>query len=926
MSEPATRINNNANAEELRELHGSKHNKSHNSMEEEEFKIPPDLKECEDFMRATSVGRVSEKGKNGKKCKYSLMPIENDPYPLCCGTEEFSELGPGYPIFFYIIKFLIVILLVLAIPAGYLSYFNYGGNDCNMELKREEEGHGHGGEGHGHGGEGHGHGGEGHGHGGGGHHEWSTSLNNWYGYNGKVDFSKSSSKRGFSASTGITSQIKKHAKEKGGSGHNLSKEEFVVLYCKLRVPIFKNKNCDLFFSHKCQDVKNRGNNNCKHIIMELVGDAETHKKCDKNIFNKLSAANWSDLENDQDSDSTILTSFKEKIDNIIIIAILTVMIIMMNYYNRLKCQQYDTNVLSIEDFSVIVKGLPHGNDLDGEFAIKDQVVQAIEATGVKVADISFVYDAEDYIKARDEHEELIIESKKHDWKKGLRVNDWDDGLRVTGGDHNANMVGQLATIETGHYDKLKHLAEEMKLYEEEFEAGYTRFMAGKAFVSFETVDQAETFLAERGEHSYFKRCCQIGDAKHYKGPFDFKIENKTFKLSAEDANEPNDIQWENQNVSLFERVMIWLVSLICQILLVVVGFIFISMVELGCHQLEHKLEHREHKGIIIEIILKVFFVLEGTVVVILDEFLEWIMAKTAKYTRPRTETERHRNIIVTLWKLMFLNNAIIPLMYSMSRYKFFDKDGLIENMNSVFIATIISTPLIKIFLDWENVLKNCEIRDVKRFIRTKKGRSYTQVEALEVFEKHEFPISKLSSYVTKCFMVACFYLPMIPLSVFYAMGFLTAFFWGSKYVLINRSNKLIKYSDKISRELIPEFRYAILLFVLGLYLEKFIINFVNLKKFELDAYLIGYLVYAILFQFVDLNWITEPFMPTLHEKYGHLKYKDAKKMHVYDYNYANPATNKKAKEKLVHELGSLLAHAVEHAAKKKANVSDLKTN
>ena len=889
-------------------------------IEAPEHRIPPILKDCEDYQKATSVGKVNTKT---RKCKYSLMYVDNKEFSLCTRSSEFAILGAGYPLFFDLVKVIAFFLFILAFPAAYLCFYNYQGNDCvfrqemkahkrfdshtspeiiqnpqmvsitqqsiekenSKETKRNP-----------------------------GHFQNFSHFKTKHTDSGKSTFTYSTHKVDFN----------RFAQEIQDTESLLT--FYISVYCRYKWYDFDDLDCKHYLQGKCRKYlddkytpiqaipaakasadkpkpKKKPNKKldgkklrsskeieAKHICERLIRlkfkKLSKGLACLKTFTNEVSLANWGDYSNDTERERELLNSILKRVDAAAIMVLLAFMTLFLTYYNKARGYKYDKEVLSIQDFSVMLHGLPSKGELEGDYKLKEIIKTEIEMYGFKVAQINFVYDTAEYIRLRKEYEKLIVDYKKDLWRKGViseQKQDLDEVslLKDAGGEISA---------------KSAEILQRLKELEDAFESGSTQHMSGKAFVSFETYNDAQRFLEERSNNSFVQNFLNFREDN-----FDdmiLRFEGKEFFVYAEQAKEPNDIIWENQSVSLVKKIRIWITFALIEVIMVIAGFFVVCLFQMCLTHVRLMLNDRENQTGF-EVYLEVALgYLGGILIMVIDEILILTVMRVADYARPRTFTEKHKIVASTLWKLQFMNNAIVPLLYSWTILNFFGRNGLVEKMNSVLLAAIYMSLVFRILLHKYRVWKIFRIASVKRFIKTGKGTIYTQKEANEIFEKLAWGISRNYASVIKSFMVSVFYLPIIPLSVFYNLGFLLVFYWVCKFNLTKRSNKIFRFSNQISTELIPQFKWSLPIFVLGLFSERVVILFMNLMDIEFTEFLIYCLVAAIAFFFlVDLDLIVKPCFRRKAKENADVKFEVVRRENVQDYDYMNPATSKRAKTK-----------------------------
>ena len=101
---------------------------------------------------------------------------------------------------------------------------------------------------------------------------------------------------------------------------------------------------------------------------------------------------------------------------------------------------------------------------------------------------------------------------------------------------------------------------------------------------------------------------------------------------------------------------------------------------------------------------------------------------------------------------------------------FFNIGGLVQEINSVMLSNMILPPLLVTFLDTDWLLGIWSKRGLNKFIETGEGTPYTQGEANEIVKGQDFLIIDQYSYIFSTIATALFYLPVLPISIFYALA------------------------------------------------------------------------------------------------------------------------------------------------------------
>jgi hypothetical protein len=74
------------------------------------------------------------------KCCQMAFPVEEDFYKLCCNNIDLGPLGPGFPLYFELRKYVSLLLFILSIiffvPAEYMIYKSF--KEYSGKLKNDD--------------------------------------------------------------------------------------------------------------------------------------------------------------------------------------------------------------------------------------------------------------------------------------------------------------------------------------------------------------------------------------------------------------------------------------------------------------------------------------------------------------------------------------------------------------------------------------------------------------------------------------------------------------------------------------------------------------------------------------------------------------------------------------------------------------------
>lgn len=832
---------------------------------DEEFKIPPDLKICQDYRESTSIGIGN---KNSQINKFSLFPSENKKLSMCIEKSKLGFLGAGYPLFFDIMVKLMLLSLVMLPYSAFRAYNNYKGEDCLLhgDLKKLDE--------------------------------YIHSLDPT---SPELDENPHETISDHHSSFNSFKQHKyKFVVRKGQDLQSFIQEYCFFTWYKT------DEACVDFKKHKCEEEKSQ---ECKKISFHKFKELYEERVCYKSYVNLISEGNRAIFSNDTEEGfyQRVFLKVSPYLKYLIFVFLLC-FVIYIKIYDEKMNKIYDSKNLTMEDFTVYFQGLPHGNELGKKINLHEVVKKVIEKSGLetqinyegeevesghkfKIKKINFIYNVKEYLEKREELKELIAEEYKHQIK--------NDNSMIIGNEDNNNGEN-LPLNEEDKYHKLeqkqREVEEVLKEYERRYAAHDPKLLTGEAYVSFDTIQDKEIMLKQRGNKFYsrLRRLCKFGDALEFRGPLTINIEGHRFRAFAYEPSEPKDIIWENQAISARSLWIRNIVSHTMSVILLILGFFLLMVIELALENFE-VIEKKRHEHSTLDHILATLIHYVGAIFIyVLDFALEIYLRKMAKFRKPKTYTSEHLITFQNLWILQFCVTALIPVIFSITMLNFFGEDGLVELINKLFISNIIFQPIKVLFFDLEYWHKVWERREVEEFAKHGKGHVLTQEEANEMYENNEWRVSVAYAYALKTFAAGLFFTPIFPLALVYTTIILLEFYWCQKYILTTRSSKRYKYSDLISKAVVDQLPSCLVIFILGYIMEENLISFWNMKGFELYLENLILLIFSIFVWIFDISIFLE-FVDDIDEEEGGKKFDEMKQDDKHDYELLNPATKFLAK-------------------------------
>lgn len=721
-----------------------------------EHQVPPDLDMALEYQKATSTGIVT---KRGRRCRSSLMFLDNKPYSLCQNSSDFAEMGPGYAQFFRVSIFLMIFCVF---PLMFTSTFeilrNWYGDDC---IEREQLA------------------------------ELAETVGNaTIEKSSRMLFLQSFSPKFYDERL-LASKFDIYSEQVLQKRKNL--KIFMMSFCYTKW-FLKDSDCSVFNKQLCHKEYTTY---CAKLALKKFQKEYDSRVCVKGLFSRASLANRVDL-SDTTSKERFFGQFNDFSD-IGTVIILLALLFWLAYSNLITSMLYNKRYTTVKDYSVLLKGLPTGDEVhDSNTNIRHILKTRIESMGYNVTQINFVYDTEKYLELKAKYNTNKGTQAKNRYKESLENNGdqkmslLDDNLPLMDKSNTSNMI-------------IKNLLDEQ---ERNFDSAHPRGMSGAAIISFINAQQAERFLKDYMRTGFFYKI--IGCLSKQKKPFylqvygikstpqsqhnsfashnDFEIviareaqeSVGVYRLYSERCPEPRDIIWANQAYKRRNKIWRRAFGMLFTLVILAVGIFIIFLIKVLFKNVgvvtKARQDHTRYDLYIDTMINSI----SSAVISLTDFILQRIVRKIVDFEKPRTFTTKHLLIARKLWKLQFMVSALIPLFYSITVMNYFGRGGLLPIVNGIFIFNIWMTPLINLFGDLFFWLKLWKRRGVRKFVLQGKGGPYTQGEANYYFEKQQWWISFKYASMIKNFAFGLFYMHIMPYAIWYTFIILFIQYWVEK--------------------------------------------------------------------------------------------------------------------------------------------------
>ena len=482
---------------------------------------------------ATRVGKVPDARwghLGGGRCKASLMYLDNSPFSFCDGIGKYAQMGVGYSHFFYVsLFFMIICFFPFMFTTTYEVIRNRNGNDCVEPEKLK------------------------------------SSDNFQLGNANPVTHLNAAShwltnKDVNSNSHGDPDSQDVYANGVASKTKNL--EIFMLTFCYTKWYL-KDDDCTTYL----KDLHCRENfsSQCHKLAITKFKKEYDSKICVKNAFTRASLGNRINLK-EQNEKSKFYSKYRSYVD-IICVFVMYYVFIWMRQNLMYSANTFDKIYTTVNDYTVIIKGLPYGNMLNRVHVDLNKILNDLfKEKGFTVTQINFVYDTEQYLSTKEEYlkDRQEINKKKYTARK--------KELEDKGLDNDNTPLLDKEDFST------MLISNVLKAQEQQFDLGNPKDMVGIAFVSFEYADQAEKVLKDYGPKGFMN---SIKSCFSESSSLSLEIQDQpNYPLVALPAPEPRDIIWENQAYTYWQLFWRRNLSNLISILVFFIGLIGITYIKI----------------------------------------------------------------------------------------------------------------------------------------------------------------------------------------------------------------------------------------------------------------------------------------------------------------------------------------------------------
>ena len=340
--------------------------------------------------------------------------------------------------------------------------------------------------------------------------------------------------------------------------------------------------------------------------------------------------------------------------------------------------------------------------------------------------------------------------------------------------------------------------------------------SGNMFVIFNKIKDAEDFYEKFSQDFFSKKLEFIKNLKFYICCcFMNKIKLKEFhrrkKMKVFKAPEPNDVLFENLDISFlirFKRVVI-----IYCISLLITGISFIIVFILTDYQdYSNKKNWKNHyiKKYFISILITI-------VILVINNIFQIILSYLTKKEKHYCKTNEYLSFSVKLTIFTFVNSSLIPLFTNYARYGWRKNENLVNNMLMMFLINAFVSRLMWTF-NFTYLYKKFRIYLIERKKNPDEHHHKTQDELYELYALPSMDIFYKYSYIGNTLLMSFFYIPIFPLGVpISLLGFILGYFL-EKFNFINMYRRPEMLNQNICFFYIENFKVILFCYSIGCFL------------------------------------------------------------------------------------------------------------
>ena len=754
-----------------------------------EYLVPPDIKLCEDYRKATMFG-IPAAPKDQKEPEiepFSHFPISNAKLTIQTPIRTFAKLGNGYFTYFYYIVLLSVLFTsALFVVSIYDVINNRSGSQCLPPDQVREI---------------------------------------------KDSFDTMMSRRNddIKAITATGSHDEEAvARRQAEEAEDLRKTMVTYLAIKC-LTSWSDRRCNELMSSDC--MKNM-TAVCVNKTLAFYKDEYPNTVCRDSIFTRYTSAN---REVSHISERSYFSP-KKVLGLVWVVCGLVLIFYFHRWHNRWD-EMLDADFITIQDCSARLINIPTKVP-DIIRKIKDSFM----AHNITLAQVCLVYDVEEFLKLKAEYQELRSKQAKEEYLKAFTSRKADAQAADT-----QALLDKYEKRKKDILDNIQSMEEGFK------DGSSSKFIgqAYISFKTSTERDEAIKSFRPRGWKWKLFKLSPLPTFGGSQLTISDEHGVQTH-MNLTKTTEPQDILWENLAYSRGNKISRQTASFLLSTLIVILDFIGIYILKVigmnlvqdgnGKASDEFSLKNFAVDTGISVAIFSIDFLLQS----ILLGLAKWEKRETHSIQHYKAANKIWKVQFLASSVVPLLVSLNMFNFYGLNSLVTAINSQFITNIVLTPSIEIIKAHQIVNRLKRELVLK--QLHSKKPVPVT-----MTQGEANEIYLKGNFEMYEKYALILKNMAMGFFYLPLIPLAAIYMLVFLLAIYFTEKYILLRHSNKLTMYSAVISKNLIVEMEQLVLIFFVGLLVEQNLGRLNKLMPLTISLFDIGLLLgifFLIFFQVI----------------------------------------------------------------------------
>lgn len=529
------------------------------------------------------------------------------------------------------------------------------------------------------------------------------------------------------------------------------------------------------------------------------------------------------------------------------------------YWLRLRVRAYfvelkDEHRPDIEDFSVLVSGLPQGGAIETKHALNEMFASLNFRNGLSydLFDVSLAYKTKELLDAEAWSETLVNQLLRIDQQLYFLNLDSSKRERLK---KSREQVNSKLTICKKEIARLNEIFFSCLISDNQTEL-YNR----KAFLTLRSQAAAADLLKRFDSSAPFllKLFRRFQSFLGAKGLIEIKRKSDALlqptrvsvssilimddsRISIYPSDNPRNIEWRNIGVGFFRKKVLRVLVFFSSIAMLVISFFIIA--RLNSMKYEYLRETRD--SFLDRTVYSMKFSL---VIIVFNLLLTQFIYNTIFWEYHETLTRSFSSMIKKMVLKLFLNSSVTIFLICISSQKI-DPQYMVFQLTTFIIISIIAYPCISWFDFWYFYGLY-----MKFYIKSLNHIKYSQRYINSIFQPPEYNIVIFYSTFIFFFLHATFYLSFYPLiSAGGSLVFYLIYYRAQKYYFINRYSLINNFGDDLNNNVMNIIDITPLIFISGAHLY----DCYSSAGYSFNGYMWFKQIFAFVFCFLPNRQICE---------------------------------------------------------------------